>query len=130
MAGLYLSKAVMKNLKLTGDEYDALEWIRRGMQNPCVGRNAKRLSGLKLAQYARNGSLGLTEQGTEMLFLRRCVQALRALEADPTAAVDGDVVQFLGRKSHIVARPEGGFDLTARGRESLADIAAQEPPGR
>ena len=120
----------MKNLKLTGDEYDALEFIRRGAKNDrvnaCVGRNAKRLSGLKLIQYAKNGSLALTPQGTELLFLRRCVQALRALEADPAASVDDDVVQFLSRKSHIAARAEGGFELTARGRESLADIASQQ----
>jgi hypothetical protein len=121
----------MKNLKLTGDEYDALEFIRRGARtdrvNACVGRNAKRLSGLKLIQYARDGGLSLTAQGTELLFLRRCVQALRALETDPAAAVDDDdVVQFLSRKSHIAPRAEGGFELTARGRESLADIAAQE----
>ena len=120
----------MKNFKLTGDEYDALELVRQGARtdrvNPCVGRNAKRLSGLKLIQYARNGSLALTEQGTEVLFLRRCVQSLRALDADPAASVDGDVVQFLTRKSHIAARAEGGYDLTARGRESLADIASRQ----
>jgi Mn-dependent DtxR family transcriptional regulator len=120
----------MKNLKLTGDEYDALEIIRQGARtdrvNACVGRNAKRLSGLKLIQYARNGSVALTPQGNEVLFLRRCVQSLRALDADPAAAVDDDVVQFLSRKSHIAARPEGGYDLTPRGRESLADIASQQ----
>src|SRR5881275_2658758 len=79
----------MKNQKLTGDEYDALEWIRRGARtdrvNACVGRNAKRLSGLKLVQYARNGSLALTEKGEQVLFLRRCVQALRALHARKAA---------------------------------------------
>ena len=120
----------MKNEKLTGDEYDALEWIRRGARtdrvNACVGRNAKRLSGLKMVQYERNGSLALTAKGQEVLFLRRCVQALRALDADPAAKVEADVVQFLSRKSHIAAR-EGGYDLTERGRESLADISAQEP---
>lgn len=116
----------MKNQQLTGDEYDALEHILRGARNDrvnaCVGRNAKRLSGLKLIQYGRNGSLALTDQGRELLFLRRCVQALRALDADPGARVDDDVVQFLGRKSHIAARAEGGYELTPRGRESLADI--------
>lgn len=120
----------MKNLKLTGDEYDALELVRQGNRtervHPCVGRNAKRLSGLKLIQYARNGSLGLTAQGTEVLFLRRCVQALRALDADAAAPVDDDVVQFLTRKSHIAAQAEGGYTLTPRGRESLADIADQQ----
>lgn len=131
MAGLFPKKAVMKNEKLTGDEYDALEWIRRGARtdrvNACVGRNAKRLSGLKMVQYERNGNLALTAKGQEVLFLRRCVQALRALDADPAAALDEDVAQFLSRKSHIAAREEGGFTLTPRGRESLADISAQEP---
>jgi hypothetical protein len=121
----------MKNEKLTGDEYDALEFIRRGARtdrvNACVGRNAKRLSGLKLVQYAKNGSLSLSPKGQEVLFLRRCVEALRALEKDPASALDEDVVQFLGRKSHIAAREGGGYELTERGRESLADISAQEP---
>jgi Mn-dependent DtxR family transcriptional regulator len=121
----------MKNEKLTGDEYDALEFIRRGARtdrvNACVGRNAKRLSGLKLVQYGKNGSLALSDKGQEVLFLRRCIQALRALEQDPASALDEDVVQFLGRKSHIAAREGGGYELTDRGRESLADISAQEP---
>jgi Mn-dependent DtxR family transcriptional regulator len=121
----------MKNEKLTGDEYDALEFIRRGARtdrvNACVGRNAKRLSGLKLVQYAKNGSLSLSEKGQEVLFLRRCIEALRALEKDPASALDEDVLQFLGRKSHIAAREGGGYELTERGRESLADISAQEP---
>jgi Mn-dependent DtxR family transcriptional regulator len=121
----------MKNEKLTGDEYDALEFIRRGARtdrvNACVGRNAKRLSGLKLVQYAKNGSLSLSDKGQEVLFLRRCIEALRALEQDPASALDDDVVQFLGRKSHIAAREGGGYELTDRGRESLADISAQEP---
>jgi Mn-dependent DtxR family transcriptional regulator len=121
----------MKNEKLTGDEYDALEMIRRGARtdrvNACVGRNAKRLSGLKLVQYAKNGALSLTDKGQEVLFLRRCIVALRALEQDPASALDEDVVQFLSRKSHIAAREGGGYELTERGRESLADISSQEP---
>src|SRR6476661_7398667 len=121
----------MKNEKLTGDEYDALELIRRGARtdrvNACVGRNAKRLSGLKLVQYAKNGSLSLTEKGQEVLFLRRCVEALRALERDPASALDDDVAQFLSRKSHIAALEGGGYALTERGRESLADISSQDP---
>jgi hypothetical protein len=130
MAGLFPLKVVMKDLKLTGDEYDALEIVRRGARddrvNACVGRNAKRLTGLKLMQYAKNGTLSLTAQGSEMLFLRRCVEALRRLEADPLAPLDADVLQFLLRKSHVAAREEGGFDLTARGRESLVDIANRQ----
>jgi Mn-dependent DtxR family transcriptional regulator len=121
----------MKNEKLTGDEYDALEFIQRGARtdkvNACVGRNAKRLSGLKLVQYAKNGALSLTEKGQEVLFLRRCIVALRALERDPASALDADVAQFLSRKSHIAASVSGGYELTERGRESLADISLQEP---
>jgi Mn-dependent DtxR family transcriptional regulator len=120
----------MKNEKLTGDEYDALEFIRRGARsdrvNACVGRNAKRLSGLKLLQYAKNGSVSLSAKGEEVLFLRRCVEALRALEQDPASTLEDDVAQFLSRKSHIAAREGGGYDLTDRGRESLADISSQQ----
>jgi len=120
----------MKNEKLTTDEYDALEHIRRGAGhdrvNACVGRNAKRLSGIKLIQYAKNGSVALTEKGEQVLFLRRCVQSLRALQADPMAAVDADVAAFLGKKSHIAPRAEGGYTLTGKGSESLADIESQQ----
>jgi len=121
----------MKNEKLTGDEYDALEFIRRGARNDrvnaCVGRNAKRLSGLKLVQYGKNGSLALSPKGQEVLFLKRCIEALRALQQNPASALDEDVVQFLSRKSHIAALEGGGYELTERGRESLADISAQDP---
>jgi len=121
----------MKNEKLTTDEYDALEFIRRGARtdrvNACVGRNAKRLAGLKMIAYARDGKVELTEKGQQVLFLRACIQALTALAQDPAAAVPGDVAQFLIRKSHLAPREDGGFDVTPRGLESLADIQAQEP---
>lgn len=121
----------MKNEKLTTDEYNALEFIRRGARtdrvNACVGRNAKRLSGLKMISYARDGRVDLTEKGQQVLFLRACIEALASLSKDPQAAVPGDVAQFLARKSHIAPREEGGFEVTARGLESLADIQAQEP---
>jgi len=121
----------MKNEKLTTDEYNALELIRGGVAgdrvNACVGRNAKRLAGLKMAAYARNGKLELTEKGQQVLFLRSCIEALKALSQEPSAPVGADVAQFLSRKSHIAARAEGGFEITAKGQESLADILAQEP---
>ena len=121
----------MKNEKLTTDEYDALEFIRRGARtdrvNACVGRNAKRLAGLKMIAYARDGKVELTEKGQQVLFLRACIQALTALAQDPAAAVPGDVAQFLIRKSHLAPREDGGFEVTPRGLESLADIQAQEP---
>jgi hypothetical protein len=122
-------KAPMKNEKLTTDELDALGHLERGPVperiNACVGRNAKRLSGLKLLQYGRDGKVSLTDKGRETLFLRRCVQALNALTADPAAPVPAEVAAFLGKKSHIVARPEGGFEVTDKGRESLADIQSR-----
>jgi hypothetical protein len=120
----------MKNEKLTTDEYDALGHIERGVAhdkvNACVGRNAKRLSGLKMLQYGRDGRVSLTEKGQQVLFLRRCINGLRAVAADPAAKLDADVALFLGKKSHIAARDEGGFEVTDKGRESLADIEAQE----
>jgi len=119
----------MKNEKLTTDEYDALGHIERGAKhdrvNACVGRNAKRLSGLKMIDYARDGKLALTEKGRQVLFLRRCILGLRALSSDPAAALDADVALFLGKKSHIIALDGGGYGVTDKGRESLADIDAQ-----
>lgn len=119
----------MKNEKLTTDELDALGHLEKGPVperiNACVGRNAKRLSGLKLLQYGKDGRVSLTEKGQETLFLRRCVQALRALSADPAASIAPEVAAFLGKKSHIAARAEGGFEVTEKGRESLADIEAR-----
>ena len=112
--------------KLSGDEFDALELLRRGAKsvraNACVGRNAKRLAGLKLVKVDRGEMAALTDKGMEVLFLRRCVNALRELSADPATKLDADVATFLMRKSHIAERAEGGFEVTARGRESLADI--------
>jgi hypothetical protein len=120
----------MTNDKLTTDEYDALEHIRRGAThdrvNACVGRNAKKLAGLKLIEYARTGKVALTKKGEQLLFVRRCIDALRVLAGDPGAPVEPEVVQFLSRKSHIAPRAGGGFDVTGKGHESLADIAAQE----
>lgn len=120
----------MKNEKLTADEYDALEHILRGARhdrvNACVGRNAKRLSGLKMVQYSKDGKVALTDKGQQVLFLRRCIQGLRAVAADPAAPLDADVALFLGKKSHIAALPAGGHDITAKGRASLADIESQQ----
>lgn len=119
----------MKNEKFTQDEYDALNEIQRGIKgdrvSACVGRNSKRLAGLKLISIARNGRISLTDKGVETLFLRRCVQALQVLAAQPGAPIDADVALFLGKKSHILARPDGSFDISDKGRASLADILSQ-----
>jgi hypothetical protein len=120
----------MDKEKLTTDEFDALEYIRNGARsdrfNACVGRNAKKLAGLKLIQYGRDGKVALSEKGAQLLFVRRCIVALRALAQDPATPIEPEVAQFLSRKSHIAAREEGGFVVTDKGQESLADIAAQE----
>lgn len=116
----------MKDEKLTTDEYNALDEVRRGIQgrpSACVARNTKRLSGLKMLSFARNGHLSLTDKGKEKLFLRRCILGLRALAGDPSAKVDDDVLAFLGKKSHIVPA-DAGFTVTDKGRETLADIEA------
>lgn len=116
----------MKNEKLTTDEYDALEQIGRGIKgdrvSACVARNTKRLSGLKLASFSRDGRLSLTDKAQQLLFVRRCINGLRAVAADPLTALEPDVAYFLGKKAHIVARPDGGHDISAKGSASLADI--------
>ncbi|RZA33336.1 MAG: hypothetical protein EOP92_21390 [Lysobacteraceae bacterium] len=120
----------MKNEQLTTDEYDALELVRRGVKrdNPgaCVGRNAKRLSGLKMMETTRDGRIQLTEKGQQVLFLRRCIISLTALAGDPQVALDADVVRFLSLKSHIAPLEGGGYALTDKGRESLDDITRQQ----
>ncbi len=123
-------KAAMKNEKLTGDEYDALEHIAAGAKhdrvNACVGRNVKRLSGLKLIQYGRDGKVAIVEKGQQVLFVRRCILGLRAVAADPQATLPADVALFLGKKSHITPIEGGGVAITDKGRASLADIEIQE----
>ena len=119
----------MHNQKLTQDEYDALAEVKRGIQgnrvSACVGRNTKRLAGLKLFSVARNGRISLTPRGEEALFLRRCILGLRAIATDPASAIDQDVALFLGKKSHIIPRAEGGYEISDKGRASLDDIANQ-----
>ncbi len=120
----------MKNEKLTQDEYDALNEVARGLKgdrvSACVGRNTKRLSGIKLLSFDKKGRLSLTDKGQQTIFVRRCIIGLRAVLADPLSQLDADVATFLGKKAHILAREDGsGFDITDKGRESLADIASQ-----
>lgn len=117
----------MKNEKLTTDEYDALEEVARGIKaervSARVARNAKRLSGLKLLSYSKDGRLSITDKAQQLLFVRRCINGLRAIADDPLSKLDTDVAYFLGKKSHIVARESGeGYDISDKGRESLADI--------
>jgi hypothetical protein len=115
--------------RLSADEFDALEEIehapKRERPSARVARNAKRLAGLKYVAYAKNGQLSLTEKGQQTLFIKHCIDGLRAVAADPMAALAPDVATFLGKKGHI-ARRDGadGHEITQRGRESLADIDA------
>ncbi|WP_050465628.1 hypothetical protein [Herbaspirillum autotrophicum] len=118
------------NNDLTKDEFDALGQVsrneHRGRASACVARNTKRLTGLKFMEFSKAGHLSLTDKGKQILFIHRCIEALRALAADVQAQPDADVAIFLGRKGHIAPRDGAeGFDVTQRGRESLADIDAQ-----
>ena len=112
---------------LTLDEFDALAQIGKGSRNErpsaCVARNAKTLCGLKYAAYEKDGRLALTEKGKQTLFVKDCIDGLRAISNDPMTKLAADVALFLAKKGHIKAREtDGGFEITQRGRESLADI--------
>lgn len=118
------------NDSLTKDEYEALDQIRRSKQgerpSACIARNTKRLAGLKFVSFGKDGRLSLTEKGQQTLFVKRCIDGLRAVAADALAPLDPDVATFLAKKGHIERRTsEPGFDITQRGRESLADIDAR-----
>lgn len=112
---------------LTLDEFDALAQIGKGSRNErpsaCIARNAKRLCGLKYVAYEKDGRLALTDKGKQTLFVKNCIDGLRAVSNDPMTKLAADVALFLGKKGHIKARETGGgFDITQRGQESLADI--------
>ena len=112
---------------LTADEYDALGQIghgpRHGRPSACIARNVKRLTGLKYVSYRKDGSPALTEKGKQTLLIKACIDGLRAISTDPMAPLDAEVAAFLDKKGHIKANAAtGGFDITPRGGESLADI--------
>ncbi|MGI4849370.1 MAG: hypothetical protein ACRYGK_14695 [Janthinobacterium lividum] len=116
---------------LSVDEYDALAQIKKssryGRPSACVARNSKRLVGLKYIAHQKDGSFMLTDKGKQTLFVKACVEGLRALASDPLAPIDSDVATFLGKKGHVVANADGpGHTLTQRGAESLADIVRNE----
>jgi hypothetical protein len=117
--------------KLSQDEYDALaqvaKLVRGAKPSACVGRNSKRLSGIKLLAYRKDGTLELTENGRQTLFIKQCIDGLRAVVAAPGASLSQEVALFLGKKGHIAMNPESGLqEATERGRESLADIDANK----
>lgn len=119
---------------LTKDEFEALVQIRqmkKGVRpSTCVSRNAKKLIGLKYLTSKKDGTLALTEKGEQTVFIKRSIDALRAIAnaavvAAKPAAIDADVATFLSRKG-LIAPNADGFELTERGRESLADIHARD----
>jgi len=121
---------------LTKDEYEALAQIRKTRKgerpSACVARNAKALIGLKYVTRAKDGTFMLTEKGQQTLFVKRCIDGLRTMAASAVATaapakLEGDVAAFLSRKGLITPHTAGeGFELTARGRESLADIESRD----
>lgn len=115
------------NDSLTTDQFDALAQIKEAkkLERPsaCVSRNAKTLIGLKYVAYAKDGRLELTEKGQLTLFVKRCIAGLRDVASDTSATLDADVATFLVKKGHVVPKEAtAGFEITQRGRESLADI--------
>ena len=116
--------------KLTRDEFEALAQIRKlkkgERESACVARNAKRLAGLKYIT-SKGGVFALTDKGQQTLFVKRCIDGLRAVAYAAPGALEPDVATFLLRKGLIAPRSVGeGYDVTDRGRESLADIDARE----
>ena len=117
--------------RLSRDEYDALEQVSKAPRSAkgikpsaCVARNAKRLVGIKFLIPKKDGSYILAEKGTEALFVKNCIAGLSALATDADTRLDAAVAAFLGRKGHIAASAlPGHFEITAKGRECLADIA-------
>lgn len=115
------------NQTLTLDEYAALAEIlvlRKGSRpSACVARNTKRLAGIKFIKVGKSGLPELTELGRQTLFIKQCVDGLRELSQDPQAVLDTGVATFLEKKGHATRDPDtGALSLTARGRETLADI--------
>ncbi|MFZ6846497.1 hypothetical protein [Undibacterium sp. RuTC16W] len=114
------------NDNLTIDEFNALELIsklRKGdTPNACIGRNSKRLNGLKFIKYHKDGIFEMTEKGLQTLFVKRCIEGLRLVSQDATTTLAKDVATFLSKKGHIIESTEGGFAITDKGRDSLVDI--------
>ncbi len=119
------------NHKLSIDEYNALEEVskmpRTGRPSACVARNTKRLVGIKLFSHRKDGGLELTDTGKQILFIKQCIDGLRAIATNPDTVLPGPVATFLGKKGHIVDNPETGkSEISERGRECLADIDANK----
>jgi hypothetical protein len=128
----YFAQEIAMSNSLTRDEMEALEQIAKGPKgdrvSACIARNAKRLGGLKYVAYGKDGQLALTDKGKQTLFLNNCIKGLEAVCNDPLTPLSPDVALFLGKKGHIRPIAAGGFEITQKGRESLADIAATSSP--
>lgn len=115
---------------LTKDEFEALAQIRQLKKgervSACVARNVKRLSGLKYITCLKDGVFVLTERGKQTLFVKRCIDGLRAVANSAPEAIDADVASFLCKKGLIAPRAADGFDITERGRESLVDMDSRK----
>jgi len=114
--------------RLTRDEFAALEEVKiapkSAKPSACIARNAKHLVGIKFLSHRKDGGYGLTEKGKEALLVNSCIAGLRALATDPDTQLDEPVTTFLARKGHVVpSAVPGHFEITAKGRECLADIA-------
>jgi hypothetical protein len=117
------------NYQITKDEYDALEQItkleRNARPSACIARNSKHLIGIKLIAHRRDGGFELTENGRQTLFIKQCIDGLRAIAGDAAAELSKPVALFLGKKGHIETDAETGKNrISQRGLECLADIDA------
>lgn len=119
------------NQKLSIDEYDALDQVsklpRNARPSACVARNTKRLTGIKLLSHRKEGGLELTDTGKQVLFIKQCIDGLRAVANDPARDISAPVATFLGKKGHITLNAETGkTEISPRGLECLADIDANK----
>lgn len=115
--------------QLSSDEYDALEQVSKLARNDkpsaCVKRNAKRLTGIKMLAYRKDGGLELTESGRQFLFIKQCIDGLRLLAQQAGAPIPSTVAAFLSKKGHVQQNlANGQLEISAKGRECLADIDA------
>ncbi len=118
------------NETLSADELEALVEIGPGPSSkkvtPKVAKHAKHLLALKLITFVRDGRVTITDAGRQTLFQKQCIDGLRKIAINPEALLHQEVLTFLARKGHITTREEGGYSITAKGQETLADIDAHK----
>ncbi len=114
------------NETLSPDELEALVEIGPGPSSkkvtPKVAKHAKHLIALKLITFVRGGRVTITDAGRQTLFLKRCIDGLRKIATNPDALLHQEVLTFLAQKGHVSVRAEGGYSITQKGQETLADI--------